>query len=89
MYRFIEFAGCANRYLTTNEWNFYVFGATMILPILMIYNPAKYLTNTAWKRNMERKGLASFMSEGAELCNCRDCEDRSKKLLDRNKNIRI
>ena len=73
MYRFVEFEGGVNGYLTNHEWNFYVFEAAMILPVLLIYNfyhPAKYLINTSWKQNKHRKGLAhhtSLASEGAEL----------------------
>jgi hypothetical protein len=60
-------------YLSNHEWNFYVFEAAVILPVLLIYNfyhPAKYLSNIGWEQNKEQKGLghhASLASEGAEL----------------------
>ncbi|KAH6698508.1 RTA1 like protein-domain-containing protein [Leptodontidium sp. 2 PMI_412] len=72
VYRFVEFQQGFDGYLVNHEWNFYVFEAAIILPVLLIYNfyhPAKYLMNISWKQDKRRKDLVhtSLRSEEAEL----------------------
>lgn len=73
VYRFAEFASGVGGYLSNHEWNFYVFEAAIILPVLVTYNffhPAQYLTNIGWRQNREGKGSANgagWTSDGAEL----------------------
>lgn len=68
----MEFQQGFDGYLVNHEWNFYVFEAAIILPVLLIYNfyhPAKYLMNISWKQDKRRKDLVhtSLRSEEAEL----------------------
>lgn len=59
VYRFIEFASGIDGYLSFHEWNFYVFEAATILPVLIIFNiyhPIHYLTHVSWNQKRGREG---------------------------------
>ncbi|KAI9649427.1 hypothetical protein NHQ30_002003 [Ciborinia camelliae] len=60
IYRMIEFTSGSGGYLTVHEWNFYVFEALLILPVLVLFNvyhPAKFLKNVGWKQQREKLDL--------------------------------
>ncbi|ESZ96365.1 putative RTM1-like protein [Sclerotinia borealis F-4128] len=60
IYRMVEFTTDFDGYLSTHEWNFYVFEAVSMLPVLILFNvhhPAKFLTNVGWRQQREKSHL--------------------------------
>ncbi|TGO43420.1 hypothetical protein BHYA_0001g00490 [Botrytis hyacinthi] len=60
IYRMVEFTTGFDGYLSIHEWNFYVFEAALMLPVLVLFNvyhPAKFLTNVGWRQQREKSHL--------------------------------
>ena len=70
VYRLVEFSLGQGGYLTTHEWNFYVFESAIIVIVIAIFNvfhPAQYLTNIGWRQISAKRGKRGAAIEDYEM----------------------
>jgi hypothetical protein len=66
----IEFSTGFTGYLATHEWNFYVFEASVVLPVFILFNvfhPAKYVSNITWRQKKPNVDLVPTLESSLEM----------------------